>query len=150
MTMNLKAQIQSDMKDAMRARDKERLSVIRMLLAAIQTREIEERNELSEPAVLAVVEKLVKQRKDSARQFADAGRADREAAELSEAEMLQAYLPEQMSEAELAGLVDQVVAATGASGMQDMGKVMGQLKAKAQGRADMGMLSALVKAKLSA
>lgn len=148
--MSLKAQIQSDMKDAMRAKEKERLSVIRMLLAAIQSREIEERGELSDQDVLAVVEKLVKQRKDSASQFADAGRADREAAELAEAEMLQGYLPEQLSADEVAALVDEVVAATGASGMQDMGKVMGQLKAKAQGRADMGQLSALVKAKLSA
>lgn len=149
--MSLKARIQSDMKDAMRAKDKERLSVIRMLLAAIQSREIEERNaELSDQDVLAVVEKLVKQRKDSARQFADAGRADREAAELAESELLQGYLPEQLSADEVAALVDEVVAATGASGMQDMGKVMGQLKAKVQGRADMGQLSALVKAKLSA
>jgi len=149
--MSLKAQIQSDMKDAMRAKEKERLSVIRMLLAAIQTREIEERaDDLADQDVLAVVEKLVKQRKDSAKQFADAGRADREAAELSEAEILQAYLPEQMSADEIAALVDEIVAATGASGMQDMGKVMGQLKAKAQGRADMGQLSALVKTKLSA
>ena len=148
--MSLKNQIQSDMKAAMRAREKERLSVIRMLLAAIQSKEIDERGELSDQDVLAVVEKLVKQRKDSAKQFADAGRADREAAELSEAEILQGYLPEQMSEADIAALVDEIVAATGASGMQDMGKVMGQLKAKAQGRADMGTVSALVKAKLSA
>ncbi len=148
--MSLKAQIQSDMKDAMRAKDKERLSVIRMLLAAIQSREIEERGELAEQDVLAVVEKLVKQRKDSAQQFADAGRADREAAELAEADILQGYLPEQLSDDEIAALVDDIVAATGASGMQDMGKVMGQLKAQAQGRADMGKLSALVKAKLSA
>ncbi len=148
--MSLKAQIQSDMKDAMRAKDKERLSVIRMLLAAIQSREIEERGELAEQDVLAVVEKLVKQRKDSAQQFADAGRADREAAELAEADILQGYLPEQLSDDEIATLVDDIVAATGASGMQDMGKVMGQLKAQAQGRADMGKLSALVKAKLSA
>jgi len=148
--MSLKAQIQSDMKDAMRAKAKDRLSVIRMLLAAIQTREIEERiDALPDQDVLAVIEKLVKQRKDSAKQFADAGRDDREAAELAEAQMLQAYLPEQMSDADVAALVDEVVAATGATGMQDMGKVMGQLKAKAQGRADMGQLSALVKAKLS-
>ncbi len=148
--MALKEQIQSDMKTAMKAGEKERLSVIRMLLAAIQTREIEERGELPDQDVLAVVEKLVKQRKDSAKQFADAGRGDREAAELAEAEMLQAYLPEQMSEAEIAALVDEVVTATGASGMQDMGKVMGAIKGKAQGRADMGALSALVKARLSA
>ncbi len=148
--MSLKEQIQSDMKGAMRAGEKERLSVIRMLLAAIQTREIEERSELSDQDVLAVVEKQVKQRKDSAKQYADAGRPDHEAAELSEAEILKGYLPEQLSEAEITALLDDVMDATGASGMKDMGKVMGQLKAKAQGRADMGTLSALVKARLSA
>ncbi len=148
--MSLKAQIQSDMKDAMRAREKERLSVIRMLLAAIQSREIEARGELADAELLAVVEKLIKQRKDSARQFADAGRPDREAAELAEADILQGYLPAQLSDAEIAALVDEIVSATGASGMQDMGKIMAQLKAQAQGRADMGKLSALVKARLSA
>jgi uncharacterized protein YqeY len=134
--MSLKEQIQSDMKNALRAGEKQRLSVIRMLLAAIQTREIEARSDLPDQEILAVVEKLVKQGKDSAKQFADAGRPDREAAELSEAE--------------IAALLDDVMAATGASSMQDMGKVMGQLKAKAQGRADMGTLSSLVKARLSA
>jgi len=148
--MSLKEQIQSDMKNALRAGEKERLSVIRMLLAAIQTREIEARSELPDQEILAVVEKQVKQRKDSAKQFADAGRPDREAAELSEAEMLQGYLPDKLSEAEIAALLDDVMATTGASSMQDMGKVMGQLKAKAQGRADMGTLSSLVKARLSA
>ena len=148
--MSLKEQIQSDMKNALRAGEKERLSVIRMLLAAIQTREIEARSDLPDQEILAVVEKLVKQGKDSAKQYADAGRPDREAAELSEAEMLQGYLPDQLSEAEIAALLDDVMAATGASSMQDMGKVMGQLKAKAQGRADMGTLSSLVKARLSA
>jgi len=148
--MSLKEQIQSDMKNALRAGEKERLSVIRMLLAAIQTREIEARSELPDQEILAVVEKLVKQGKDSAKQYADAGRPDREAAELSEAEMLQGYLPDQLSEAEIAALLDDVMATTGASSMQDMGKVMGQLKAKAQGRADMGTLSSLVKARLSA
>jgi uncharacterized protein YqeY len=137
------------MKTAMKAGEKERLSVIRMLLAAIQTREIEAREELADNDVLQVVEKLIKQRKDSARQFADAGRPEREAQELSEAEMLQAYLPEQLSAAELAVMVDEIMMSTGASSMQDMGKVMGQLKAKAQGRADMGTLSALVKSRLS-
>jgi uncharacterized protein YqeY len=148
--MSLKEQIQSDMKNALRAGEKQRLSVIRMLLAAIQTREIEARSDLPDQEILAVVEKLVKQGKDSAKQYADAGRPDREAAELSEAEMLQGYLPDQLSEAEIAALLDDVMAATGASSMQDMGKVMGQLKAKAQGRADMGTLSSLVKARLSA
>jgi len=148
--MSLKEQIQSDMKNALRAGEKERLSVIRMLLAAIQTREIEARSELPDQEILAVVEKLVKQGKDSAKQYADAGRPDREAAELSEAEMLQGYLPDQLSEAEIVALLDDVMATSGASSMQDMGKVMGQLKAKAQGRADMGTLSSLVKARLSA
>ena len=148
--MSLKAQIQADMKDAMRARAKERLSVIRMLLAAIQMREIEDRSELTDAAVLSVVEKLIKQRKDSAKQFADAGRADRQAAELSEAEMLQAYLPEQLNEAEIAALISDVISATGASGISDMGKVMAAIRDKAQGRADMGSLSALVKAQLGA
>ena len=147
--MPLKDQLQSDMKAALRAGEKDRLSVIRMLLAAVQSREIDERGELDDAAVLQVIEKLVKQRKDAAKQYADAGRPDREAAELSEAEVLQAYLPEQLSADELAGLLDEVIAATGASSMKDMGKVMGQLKAKAQGRADMGALSALVKARLN-
>jgi len=138
------------MKTAMKAGEKQQLSVIRMLLAAIQTREIEERAELSDQDVLAVIEKLVKQRNDSAKQFTDAGRQDRAAAELEEAEILKAYLPEQLSAEEIAALVDQVVTATGASGMQDMGKVMGAIKSQAQGRADMGTLSALVKARLSA
>ena len=145
----LKEQIQADMKAALRAGEKDRLSVIRMLLAAIQSKEIDDRAELDDNAVLQVVEKLIKQRKDSAKQFADAGRADREAAELSEAELLQSYMPEQLSAAELGALVDEVIAATGASSMKDMGQVMAELRAKAQGRADMGQLSATVKARLA-
>lgn len=137
------------MKTALKGGEKERLSVIRMLLAAIQTREIEERNDLDDATILQVVEKLVKQRKDSAKQFADAGRPEREQQELAEAEMLQGYLPEQLSEAELESMVNEIIAATGAEGMRDMGKVMGQLKAKAQGRADMGTLSAMVKSRLA-
>lgn len=147
--MSLKEQIQSDMKAALRAGEKDRLGVIRMLLAAIQSREIDARAELADNDVLQVVEKLIKQRKDSAKQFADAGRPDREAAELAEAELLQAYLPEQLSEAALTTMVDEVISATGAAGMQDMGKVMTELRAKAQGRADMGSLSALVKQRLA-
>ena len=146
--MALKTQIQSDMKTALKAGEKERLSVIRMLLAAIQSREIETRGELQDADVLQIVEKLIKQRKDSARQFADANRPDREALELGEAEILQAYLPAQLSAAELEALVDDVIAASGAEGMRDMGKVMAELRAKAQGRADMGALSALVKNRL--
>ena len=147
--MSLKAQIQSDMKAAMKAGEKDRLSVIRMLLAAIQTREIEDRSELSDADVMQVVEKLIKQRKDSARQFADAGRPEREAQELSEADILQGYLPEQMTETELAALVDKIIASTGAASMKDMGKVMAEMRAQAQGRADMGALSALVKSRLA-
>ena len=147
--MALKAQIQSDMKTALKAGEKDRLSVIRMLLAAIQTREIENRGDISDAEVLQVVEKLIKQRKDSAQQFADAGRSDREAQELSEAEMLQAYLPEQLSEAELNQLVAEIIDSTGAASMKDMGKVMAELRNRAQGKADMSVLSALVKGKLA-
>ena len=147
--MSLKEQIKSDMKAAMRAGEKQRLSVIRMLLAAIQSREIDARTELADNEVLQVVEKLIKQRKDSAKQYADAGREDREQQELGEAEQLQDYLPEQLSEAELTALLDEVIAATGASSMKDMGQVMAALRDKAQGRADMGSLSALVKSRLA-
>ena len=147
--MSLKEQIVTDMKDAMRAKEKDRLGVIRMLLAAIQSKEIDKRDELDDSEVMQVVEKLIKQRKDAAKQFADADRPDREAAELAEAEQLQVYLPEQLSEAELATMVDDVIASTGAGGMKDMGQVMATLREQAQGRADMGMLSGLVKAKLA-
>lgn len=148
MSTSLKEQIQSDMKDAMRAKEKERLGVIRMLLAAIQSREIDKRSDLDDSEVLQVVEKLIKQRKDAAKQFADAGRADREAAELSEADQLQCYLPEQLSADELEQMVDEIITASGATSMKDMGQVMGTLKSKVQGRADMGALSSMVKAKL--
>jgi uncharacterized protein YqeY len=147
--MSLKAQIKSDMIATLKAGEKERRSVIRMLLAAIQTREIEERSELSDADVMQVVEKLIKQRKDSARQFADAGRPERETAELSEAETLQGYLPEQLSAAELEALIDDIIKSTGAASMKDMGKVMAEMRAQAQGKADMGALSALVKSRLS-
>jgi uncharacterized protein YqeY len=147
--MGLKAQIQQDMKAAMKAGEKDRLSVIRMLLAAMQSMEIDTRGELSEGDILQVVEKLIKQRKDAASQFADAGREDRAAQELAEADILQAYLPEQLSEAEVAELLDGVIDETGASSMKDMGKVMGLLKQRAQGKADMGALSAAVKARLA-
>jgi uncharacterized protein YqeY len=147
--MSLKEQIQSDMKTALRAGEKELLSVIRMLLAAIQMREIDTRETMSDADVLQVVEKLIKQRKDAAKQYADADRPDREAQELGEAEMLMAYMPEQLSEAELITMVDEIMAATGASSMKDMGAVMGQLKARVQGRADMGSLSAIIKARLA-
>lgn len=147
--MTLKATIQSDMKTALRAGEKSRLGVIRMLLAAIQSREIESRSELSDTETLQVIEKLIKQRKDAAAQYADAGRPEREAAELAEAEQLQGYLPAQLSDAEIDEILEQTINATGATGMQDMGKVMAQLREKVQGRADMGSLSARVRQRLT-
>ncbi len=146
--MSLKARIRDDMKAAMRGGDKARLGTIRMLLAEIQRREVDERTELDDTGVLATLEKMVKQRRESIAQYQEAGREELAATEQAEITVLQEYLPEPLSEAEIEALVDEVIAATGASGMQDMGKVMGQLKQKAQGRADMGALSQRVKQKL--
>ncbi|MBP0634787.1 GatB/YqeY domain-containing protein [Cupriavidus sp. AcVe19-6a] len=147
--MSLKARISEDMKTAMRAREAERLGTIRLLLAAIKQREVDERTELDDTAVLAVVEKLIKQRKDSISQFQQAGRNDLADKELAEVEVLKVYMPAALSEAEVAAEVQQAVAATGAAGPQDMGKVMGVLKGKLAGRADMTAVSALVKAALA-
>ena len=147
--MSLKDQIKADMKDAMRARDKERLSVIRMLLASIQRREIDDRKDLNDVDILSVIETQVKQHRDSATQFKDAGRDERADAELAEAAMLLGYLPAPLSDDEINALIDQVIGETGASCMQDMGKVMGIIKTKAQGRADMGSLSGKIKARLA-
>jgi uncharacterized protein YqeY len=147
--MSLKDQIKADMKDAMRAGEKERLSVIRMLLASIQRREIDDRKDLDDVEILSVIEKQVKQHRDSATQFKDAGRDERADAELAEAGMLLGYLPAPLSDDEINALIDQVIGETGASGMQDMGKVMGIIKTKAQGRADMGSLSGKIKARLA-
>ncbi|MGY2486934.1 GatB/YqeY domain-containing protein [Cupriavidus sp. CP313] len=147
--MSLKARISEDMKAAMRARESERLGTIRLLLAAIKQREVDERVELDDTAVLAVVEKLIKQRKDSISQFQQAGRNDLADKELAEVEVLKAYMPAALSDEEVAAEVQQAVAATGAAGPQDMGKVMGVLKGKLAGRADMTAVSALVKAALA-
>ncbi|MEM5276797.1 GatB/YqeY domain-containing protein [Cupriavidus taiwanensis] len=147
--MSLKARISEDMKTAMRARETERLGTIRLLLAAIKQREVDERVELDDTAVLAVVEKLIKQRKDSIAQFQQAGRNDLADKELAEVEVLKVYMPAALSDAEVAAEVQQAVAATGAAGPQDMGKVMGVLKGKLAGRADMTAVSALVKAALA-
>ncbi len=147
--MSLKERIQSDMKDAMRARDTERLGVIRMAMAAIKQREVDSREDLDEPGTLAVLEKMVKQRRESIRQYRDGGRDDLADKEQSEIDVLAGYLPEQLDEAAVEALVDEAIASTGASGMRDMGKVMGILKAKAQGQTDMGALSAMVKARLA-
>ncbi|ODV41558.1 glutamyl-tRNA amidotransferase [Cupriavidus sp. UYMMa02A] len=148
--MSLKARISDDMKAAaMRAREAERLGTIRLLLAAIKQREVDERIELDDTAVLAVVEKLLKQRKDSITQFQQAGRDDLVQKEQAEVEVLKVYMPAALSDAEVAAEVQQAVSETGAAGPQDMGKVMGVLKTKLAGRADMTAVSALVKAALT-
>lgn len=150
MAETLKDQITSDMKDAMRAKEKERLGTIRLVLAAIKQREVDERIELDDTQVLAVLDKMVKQRRDSIKQYRDAGREELAAVEESEINVIQHYLPAALSESEIDALIEQAVAATGAAGMQDMGKVMGQLKPQLQGRADMGQVSGKIKARLTA
>ena len=147
--MALKARIQSDMKDAMRAGDKERLTTIRMLLAAIKQREVDERIELDDAATLQIIEKQIKQRREAAAQFAQASRPELESKELAEAEILGVYLPEPLDDDALQALIDSVIAASGATGIRDMGKVMNALREQAQGRADMGRVSQLVKARLA-
>jgi hypothetical protein len=146
---SLKERINEDMKSAMRAKDAPRLSAIRLLQAAIKQKEVDERIALDDGAVLGIVEKLIKQRKDSIEQFAKAGRTDLVDKERAELELLSGYLPQQMSEAELAAAVDAAIAECGASGQQGMGKVMALLKPRIAGRADMGKTSALVKQRLS-
>jgi uncharacterized protein YqeY len=138
------------MKAAMRAKEAQRLSAIRLLLAAIKQKEVDERIALGDPDVLGIIEKLIKQRRDSIAQFQAAGRQDLVDAESFELNLLQTYLPQQLSEAEIAGEVEAAVGQTGASGVKDMGKVMGLLKGRLAGRADMGKVSALVKTRLSA
>jgi hypothetical protein len=147
--MPLKDRITEDMKGAMRAGEKERLGTIRLALAAIKQREVDERITLDDGQVLAVLEKMIKQRKESIAQFESGGRADLVAKEQAELAVLQVYLPVQMSDAEIDALIAEAVAATGASSIKDMGKVMGIVKAKAQGKADMGAVSARIKQKLS-
>ena len=147
--MSLKDKITEDMKAAMRARDAGRLGTIRLLLAAIKQREVDERITLDDAAVLAVIDKLVKQRKDSITQFQQAGRDDLVAQEQAELVVLQDYMPAQLSADETLAEVRQAVAETGAAGPQDMGKVMGVLKPRLAGRADMTAVSAQVKAVLA-
>jgi uncharacterized protein YqeY len=146
--MPLKDRITEDMKTAMRAGEKERLGTIRLILAAVKQREVDERITLDDTQVLAVLEKMVKQRREAISQFESGGRADLVAKESAEVALLQAYLPAQMSGAEIDALITQAIASTGASSIKDMGKVMGVVKAQAQGRADMGALSARIKQKL--
>jgi uncharacterized protein YqeY len=147
---SLKERITEDMKAAMRGGDKERLGTIRMLQAAIKQREVDERITLDDAQVLAVIEKMVKQRTESIVQFEQGGRADLASKEKAEIEQLQAYLPVQLSDAEVDALIRETIAATGATSIKDMGKVMGAVKAKAAGRADMGAVSARIKAALGA
>lgn len=149
MAATLKERITEDMKSAMRAKDSARLSAIRMLLAAVKQREVDERIVLSDEQVITVIEKLLKQRRDSITQFEAAGRQDLANAEKLEAELLQGYMPQQMSEAEIAAHVTAAILDSGAKGAQDMGKVMAVLKPKLAGRADMAKVSGLVKQKLS-
>ena len=147
--MLLKDRITEDMKAAMRARDSERLSAIRMLLAAIKQKEIDERIALDDNQVVAIVDKQIKQRKDSVAAFQLAGRADLVDKESAEQRLLEAYLPQRLSGAEIAAVVARIVADVGASGPTDMGKVMAAVKAELAGKADMGLASAAVKAALS-
>ncbi|RUS68062.1 hypothetical protein CUZ56_00546 [Saezia sanguinis] len=147
--MSLKEQITSEMKDAMRAHDSERLSTIRMLLAAIKQKEVDERITVDDAMVVAIVDKLIKQRKDSVAAYEQAGRSDMAEKENNEIKVLQTYLPQRMSEQEVAAAVAKIVADLGASGPGDMGKVMGAVKQQLAGKADMGMVSAQVKKALA-
>ncbi len=148
--MALKDQISEDMKAAMRAREAERLGAIRLLLAAIKQKEVDERQPVDDAAVVAIVEKLIKQRRDSISQFEQAGRQDLADKEKAELAVLSVYLPEQASADEIQAVVDAVIAASGASGPADMGKVMGPVKARLAGRADLGAVSGVVRQRLQA
>jgi len=145
----LKQQITDDMKAAMKGGDKPRLGVIRLILAAIKQKEVDERIELNDEQVLAILDKMVKQRRDSITQYEDAGRTELADQEKFEIGIIQDYLPEQLDEAAILKMIDEAIAETGAASMKDMGKLMGVLKPKLQGRADMGQASGLVKQKLS-
>ena len=146
----LKAQIQSDMKTAMKAGEKARLGVIRLILAAIKQREVDERIELDDSQVLAVLDKMLKQRRDSIEQYSAAGRQDLADAERFEVDTILGYLPAALSEPEIDALVTRAIVETGAAALSDMGKVMEIMRPQVQGRADMGAVSALVKRRLTA
>jgi hypothetical protein len=146
--MTLRQKINDDMKVAMKAREAERLAAIRLLQAALKQKEVDERVELSDDMVLAIIDKMLKQRKDSIEQYTAGNRADLVAKEEFEVTVLSAYMPAQLGEAELAAIVDAVIAETGAVSAKDMGKVMNALRPKVAGRADMGKLSATIKARL--
>jgi uncharacterized protein YqeY len=146
--MTLKEQLTDAMKQAMRAQDKARLGVIRLVLAAIKQQEVDTRQEQDDVAVLAVLDKMVKQRRESIRQYTEAGRLELAEQEQFEINVIQEYLPQALSDEELAALVAEAVVATGAASVKDMGKVMAWVKPKAQGRADMGKVSSLIKTSL--
>ena len=146
--MSLKAQITDDMKSAMKAGEKDRLKVVRLIMAAIKQVEVDTRSELDDAGVLSVLDKMVKQRRDSVEQFEKGGRDDLAAIEKAEIEVLETYLPEQLSEQELDAMINDAISATGAESIRDMGKVMGQIKSQAAGRADMGAVGAKVKSRL--
>jgi len=149
MSQDLKTHLQNEMKNAMRAKEKDRLLVIRGVLAAIKQREIDEQIELDDTQILAVLDKLVKQRRDSAQQFRDAQRTDLSDKEEMEMKVLQEFLPAALSESEIIQMIEEGIETCGAQSMKDMGKVMGIIKSKAQGRADMSQISSLIKQKLS-
>jgi uncharacterized protein YqeY len=147
--VSLKQQINDDMKAAMRAKETARLGAIRLLLAAMKQKEVDERIELDDAAVVSIIEKMLKQRRDSISQYKAANRQDLVDVEEFEVTVLQAYMPQQLSEDEIKAVIAEVIAATGAAGPQDMGKVMGAVKPKLAGKADMGKVSGLIKAQLT-
>ena len=146
---SLKARIMEDMKSAMRQRDKLRLGAIRLILAAIKQQEVDTRRELQDPQIMGVLDKMVKQRRESLSQFSQAGRDDLVAKEQFELDIIKAYLPEELSAGEIEALVSKIIAETGASSMRDMGKVMSKLKPQLVGRADMAAVSTMVKTQLA-
>ncbi|SMN10693.1 Transamidase GatB domain protein [uncultured Candidatus Thioglobus sp.] len=146
---DLKQQLTNDMKTAMKAKDKDRLKAVRMIIGAIKQREVDERIELNDEQVLNVIQKMVKQRKDSISQFQEAGRTDLVEIEEAELAVINTYMPAQLSEDEITLAVDTAIADSGASSMQDMGKLMGLLKGQLAGKADMGVVSGIIKSKLS-
>jgi len=148
-TATLTTRITDDVKAAMRSKDKDRLAVLRLITAAIKQIEVDQRITLDDDQVISVLEKMLKQRKDSIEQFSKAGRDELVAQEASEIEIIQQYLPEQLSEDEIKALIDEAISTTNAASMKDMGKVMGLLKPKLAGRADMGMVSRIIKDQLS-
>jgi len=148
--MSLKTKISDDMKDAMRAGDTKRRDALRLVMAAIKQREVDERIEMDDANVVAAIEKMLKQRKDSIAQYQAAGRQDLADQEIYEADLLRTYMPQALSDAEVEAAVAGAIAKLGAAGIKDMGKVMAELKLQLAGRADMGKVSALIKAKLTA